>query len=331
MPQIHENHFRLLCAKPINVHGGHCCVDFKHASWWFWYIPMDVAMERSIWYAEFNCFTMVFVVVHSIQLRPGLFVQHVDSYIVFRLRLLLHRWSMCSFWIFTKFHLRRFACGWLGMVERKNWTHPIETVQSHRCPRKDLWVSISLDSIYWAFLLEEYLRFIFVSIFNIMAEINNGAIFVLLLPNVIFLALTMYTTEHVNIQNWVRNLFVWMCSDSIPFHSMYTGHDGLGFDCFSYRLHGLLTMLAVHLLSFCNNDNWSHCFTRWYCIQCKLVRLSTLIEKAFHFDYFTLARGGCFQWIWFHLLHAGSSSEGKNTKLFCKIFQLSNVWLLICS
>lgn len=39
----------------------------------------------------------------------------------------------------------------------------------------------------------------FVSIFNIMVDINNGAILVLLLPNVIFMASIMYTAEHVNI------------------------------------------------------------------------------------------------------------------------------------
>lgn len=151
-----------------------------------------------------------------------------------------------------------------------------------------------------------------------MAAINNGAIFVLLLPNVIFLALTMYTTEHV-ISNYkqMRN----QMSIVDVFYLLYTGHIGLGTDCISYRLHGMLTVLAVHLLPLCNNDDRAHCIPGRYCIWCKLVWLSTHVEKTFDSYHSTFTRGDEVQWIWFHLLHIGSSSKVDESIMFL----LSNI------
>lgn len=108
---------------------------------------------------------------------------------------------------------------------------------------------------------------LFDSIFHIMAKINSGAIFVLLLPNVIFLALTMYTTEHVTISK-IFSQFLYSIEfpfkylkktifsmNKFCFISTYIGYNGLGFNCFSYCMYGMLIVLAIHLLSLCNDDN----------------------------------------------------------------------------
>lgn len=59
-----------------------------------------------------------------------------------------------------------------------------------------------------------------------MAEINNGAILVLLLPNVIFMASIMYTAEHVIT---LQHIFSLVFRFALMIPSIHLDYYGLGY------------------------------------------------------------------------------------------------------
>lgn len=62
-----------------------------------------------------------------------------------------------------------------------------------------------------------------------MTDINNGAILVLLLPNVIFMASIMYTAEHVNILQF--GFFSSSICKFFFYNIIYSDYYGLGYAC----------------------------------------------------------------------------------------------------
>lgn len=144
-------------------------------------------------------------------------------------------------------------------------------------------------------------------IFKIVSEINSGVIFSLLPVNAIFLALTMYNTEHViiilsnswNILSKRENFFF-----LVKFR--------LGYASFSRDLHNNFHVLAIPFLLLCYMDNFTN-FIHWrYWLQLRLVFLSNWIPKIYDFDYCTFTRVGFFHWIWFDSMYIGNFWKSKN-------------------
>lgn len=106
----------------------------------------------------------------------------------------------------------------IDLVSNRNEENPIkfeariQLIKEKLCKAVDVhskvyeWVNFDILTFDFVIFVNEH-RF-YTRMFSIMAAINSGAIFVLLLPNVIFMALTMYTTEHVRSQYfWITFLF----------------------------------------------------------------------------------------------------------------------------
>lgn len=122
-------------------------------------------------------------------------------------------------------------------------------------------------------------------IFNLLSKIYSGTIFALLPPNTVFMAISLYTTEHVATYLYFHFKF-------LKFHVF------IFFSLFLFFILGrpwlfpysgwcsfvcVFTLLAIPLLPFCHLHLRTSFFNQSYGIRVKLVHLSAEMAKISHF------------------------------------------------
>lgn len=149
-----------------------------------------------------------------------------------------------------------------------------------------------------------------------IADINSGSIFSLLLPNVLFVACTMYNTENVNILFWKCGHFIFDVFIMLVILFFKVIHWRGYADWFSCALCYLFFNLAIFVLLFCYICYISSCSYCTSCLRFELVGFASEATEVYYFDYRSFTRNNSFYWIWSIFLHIGSSWKSLNSLFF---------------
>lgn len=269
MSPIHEDNLLLYFIPHASVCGCILLSNVLHVHWKLGCVYLAIAIQLCCSFRWINRLGMVFNVVNSNQLCNFILFGRDFNDIILHDMLPLYRCALRSFWFVCSFSWCGRYTIWSGnrfsqedeITSENQWIHCWSCEASCRNFR------VSVLALWMA---QEWDVLIF-RIFKMMSDINSGGIFWLLPLNAIFMAVSMYNMEHVNINSFYREKELSKYWSPLKFDTVNIRHC---YGCIQYVLLDLFIDLANIILLFCNcgfHSAFIDCDSRiWY----ELVQLS---------------------------------------------------------